>query len=66
MWAGKTCQEGTTMPQYLFFCEDCNKEFTQMIHIADLEKGGQVCPLCGGKRVTQQMAAFSAVTSKKS
>jgi hypothetical protein len=28
------------MPQYVFFCQDCNKEFTQILHIADLEKGG--------------------------
>ncbi|MGB9456916.1 MAG: zinc ribbon domain-containing protein [Bryobacteraceae bacterium] len=54
------------MPQYVFLCQDCNKEFTRILHIADLEKGGVVCPHCGGKRVTQQVAAFSAVTSKKS
>ena len=54
------------MPQYVFLCLDCNKEFTQILHIADLEKGDVVCPHCGGKRVTQEVAAFSAVTSKKS
>jgi putative FmdB family regulatory protein len=54
------------MPQYVFLCQDCNKEFTQFLHIADLEKGGVVCPHCGGSRVTQAVAAFSAVTSKKS
>ncbi|MGA2146048.1 MAG: zinc ribbon domain-containing protein [Bryobacteraceae bacterium] len=54
------------MPQYVFLCQDCNKEFTRILHIADLEKGGGVCPHCGGTRVTQEVAAFSAVTSKKS
>jgi putative FmdB family regulatory protein len=54
------------MPQYVFLCEDCNREFTQTLHIADLEKGAAVCPHCGGTRVTQKAAAFSAVTSKKS
>ncbi len=54
------------MPQYVFFCQDCNKEFNQNLHIAELEKGGIVCPNCGGKRVTQQVAEFSAVTSRKS
>lgn len=54
------------MPQYVFFCQDCNREFTLTLHIADLEKGGIVCPQCGGARVRQQVAAFSAVTSKKS
>ena len=59
-------KEEPTMPHYVFLCLDCNKEFTQILHIADLEKGGVVCPHCGGKRVTQEVAAFSAVTSKKS
>jgi len=59
-------KEETTMPHYVFLCQDCNKEFTQILHIADLEKGGAVCPHCGGKRVTPKIAAFSAVTSKKS
>ena len=54
------------MPQYVFLCQDCNKEFARFLHIADLEKGGIVCPHCGGKRVTQQVSAFSAVTSRKS
>jgi putative FmdB family regulatory protein len=54
------------MPQYVFLCLDCNKEFTLFLHIADLEKGGMVCPHCGGKRVTQEIVAFSAKTSKKS
>lgn len=54
------------MPQYIFLCRDCNKEFTLTLHIADLEKGGVECPHCGSKRVTRVIAAFSAVTSKKS
>jgi len=54
------------MPQYVFLCLDCHKEFTQILHIADLEKSVVVCPHCGGKKVTQEVAAFSAVTSKKS
>jgi putative FmdB family regulatory protein len=54
------------MSQYVFHCQDCNKEFTKTLHIADLEKGGVACPHCGGKRVTQVVTAFSAVTSRKS
>jgi putative FmdB family regulatory protein len=54
------------MPQYVFLCQDCNKEFTQTLHIAEFEKGGVACPHCGGKRVTQVVAAFSAITSRKS
>jgi len=37
------------MPQYVFVCQDCSKEFTQIVHFADLEKGDVVCPHCGGK-----------------
>jgi putative FmdB family regulatory protein len=54
------------MPQYVFLCQDCNKQFTQFLHIADLGKAEVACPNCGGKRVTQQVAAFSAMTAKKS
>lgn len=54
------------MPRYVFLCRSCNKEFTQVMHIAELEKGGIKCPHCGGENVKQQIAAFSAVTSKKS
>ena len=54
------------MPQYVFFCQDCNKEFTRNLHIDDLEKFSVVCPHCGGKRVIQQVEAFATVTSKKS
>ncbi len=54
------------MPQYVFVCQDCKKEFTLFLHIADLEKGGLKCPHCGSANVEQEVAAFSAVTSKKS
>lgn len=54
------------MPQYVFLCEDCHKEFTEILHIADMEKGGAVCPHCGSKHVTQEIVTFSAVTPKKS
>lgn len=54
------------MSNYVFLCQDCKKEFTQTLHIAELEKGGVTCPHCGSKRVTQEVSAFSAVTSKKS
>jgi putative FmdB family regulatory protein len=53
------------MPHYLFFCQSCNKEFTQMLHIAELEQGGIKCLYCRSEDVQQQVAAFSAVTSKK-
>jgi len=54
------------MSQYVFLCKDCKKEFTQSLHISEMEKGGVACPHCGSKRVTQVVADFAAVTSKKS
>lgn len=57
------------MSQYIFHCDDCDKEFTRTLHISEVEeaeKGGVTCPHCGSKRVSQLVAAFSAVTSKKS
>lgn len=54
------------MCQYVFLCQDCNKEFTRALHMAELEKGGVECPHCGSKRVTQVVTEFSAVTSRKS
>lgn len=54
------------MSTYVFLCHDCNKEFTQSLHMADVEKDAVSCPHCGSKRVSQAVAAFSAVTSKKS
>jgi len=54
------------MTHYDFLCQDCNKEFTLSLHMADIEKGGATCPHCGSKRVVQAVASFTAVTSKKS
>lgn len=54
------------MSQYTFLCLDCNKEFSQTLHMADIDKGGATCPHCGSKRVAQAVASFTAVTAKKS
>jgi len=54
------------MPYYVFHCDQCQKGFTLLLRMADLEKGGIKCPDCGSEKVHQEVAAFSAVTSKKS
>jgi putative FmdB family regulatory protein len=54
------------MCSYVFHCEDCNKEFTQNLHMSDRDKGEVRCPHCGSQRVGQVVTSFSAVTSKKS
>ena len=57
---------GGTMPRYAFYCDTCKKEFTVHLHISEMEKGDVHCPDCGGKEVHLLVAAFTAVTSKKS
>ncbi len=54
------------MPHYVFLCHDCQKEFTEILHIADLPAYEAKCPHCGSRNVEQRVAAFAAVTSKKS
>lgn len=54
------------MSQYVFHCQDCDKEFTQSLHISDRDKSDVTCPHCGSKRVGQLVSSFSAVTAKKS
>ena len=54
------------MSNYVFFCLDCNREFTQHLLMSEFERGNITCPKCGSTHVTQRVEAFSAVTSKKS
>ena len=54
------------MPYYVFICLECRKEFTEILHMADLSAHQAKCPFCGSTHVDQQAAAFTAVTSKKS
>ena len=54
------------MSNYVFHCQDCDKEFTQNLHISDVDKAAVTCPHCGSKKVNQLVSSFSAVTSKKS
>lgn len=54
------------MPQYDFLCQDCQKKFTKILTISELEKGGVKCPECGSDKVRQQLAGFFAITRKKS
>jgi putative FmdB family regulatory protein len=54
------------MSQYVFHCQDCDKEFTLQQHPSDIEKTEIRCPNCNSKNVHQLVSAFSAVTAKKS
>lgn len=54
------------MPSYEYVCQECKKTFTQIMTISEHEKAKPICPKCKSKKVQQKMAAFFAVTSKKS
>jgi putative FmdB family regulatory protein len=54
------------MPHYEFHCGDCKKPFELILTLEEYNKGKFKCPKCRGKNVHQKVAAFFAVTSKKS
>ena len=54
------------MPTYEFVCEKCKKRFTLIMKIAEYENKNFRCPKCKSKKVTQQIAGFQTITSKKS
>ncbi len=54
------------MPVYEFFCKECKKAFKVTVSLAEYEKKKFICPKCHSKKVEQRMAAFFAVTAKKS
>jgi putative FmdB family regulatory protein len=54
------------MPVYDYICNDCNKSFETVLTLGEHDAEKIKCPKCGSKNVEQEMAAFFAVTSKKS
>ena len=54
------------MPVYDYICLDCHKPFETVLTLDEHEKGTPKCPHCGSKNVDQEVAAFFAVTSRKS
>ncbi len=54
------------MPVYDYICNDCHKSFETVLTLNEHDNQKIVCPHCGSKNVEQEMAAFFAVTSKKS
>ncbi|HUY12344.1 MAG TPA: FmdB family zinc ribbon protein [Terriglobia bacterium] len=54
------------MPQYEFVCKECKKKFTLQMTLEEYSKGTFGCPHCKSKKVHQEVAAFFAVSAKKS
>ena len=58
--------EGVTVPIYSFHCKESKKSYTLTIPLAEYEKGKFACPKCKSRKVEQRVAAFFAVSAKKS
>jgi len=54
------------VPTYEFRCEDCRREFTLVMSMAERDKGKISCPSCKKRNVKQQISTFQTKTSKKS
>ncbi len=54
------------MPAYEFKCQMCEKTFTLILKITELEEGKTACPHCNTGKVTQVLSSFFAKTSRKS
>jgi putative FmdB family regulatory protein len=57
------------MPIYEFLCQQCGKDFTMALSIAEAErkrKEGLQCSACGSSDVVQQISRVQVKTSKKS
>jgi putative FmdB family regulatory protein len=63
--AESTC-EVLSMPVYDYICHDCNKSFETVLTLHEHDEEAIRCPHCGSKNVEQEVAAFFAVTGKKS
>jgi len=54
------------MPTYEFECENCQKNFTKIMKIAEYEKKKYTCPECDSHKVKKKLTAFQTITSRKS
>ena len=57
---------GMAMPMYEYYCEGCKKEVTRTMSISEHDKGGAVCPQCGGRSLRPLMGTIFTQTSRKS
>lgn len=54
------------MPTYEYRCEDCKKDFTVVMSMAEHDKGKVSCSVCKKRNVKQQVSTFLTKTSRKS
>ncbi len=55
------------MPEYAFYCKQCEKPFTAFMHVIEHDKKVAECPKCHQKRpVEKRLAPVNVFTPKKS
>jgi len=54
------------MPIYEFECQKCEKKFTLVLTVKQLEKKEFACPACQAKEVELLITSTHVITSKKS
>jgi DNA-directed RNA polymerase subunit RPC12/RpoP len=50
--------------EFLFLCQDCKRQFSKILTVAEYEEGSIACPHCGSSKVEQPGSPF--YTSEKS
>ncbi|MGA8043491.1 MAG: zinc ribbon domain-containing protein [Terracidiphilus sp.] len=53
------------MNQYLYHCQDCDKEFTEQRPIAEIDPAHLTCPHCGSARVKELVTSLAPRTDEK-
>jgi putative FmdB family regulatory protein len=54
------------MPLYEYWCDGCGREVSVTMSMSEREKGGVVCPQCGGRELKALVGSFFSKTSRKS
>ena len=54
------------MPVYEYVCRKCKEDFTEILTVQEMEKGGVKCPHCGSDKVTKIISHIHTITKKKS
>jgi putative FmdB family regulatory protein len=54
------------MPLYEYHCDTCQRDVTIPMTISQHDKGGVVCPQCGGAALRPQIGTIFTQTSRKS
>lgn len=54
------------MPNYEFFCLDCQKFFYKVLSAVDYEEGQIICPYCDGNNIEQRRSTVEPSMARRS